>query len=198
LTPRGLDSYKFQVQPAALTQPSSEATAFISPEPEEGGPAEPSIRLTPLWLLAQFAPSPQLAYGDGTARYGMRWQLTPLLYSFGIHRELSPWRVFVVEPVVRQSGSVELFVGPEFIWSGGGLAKGWFWRSGVRSYFPLVERGEYLSVSIGASYFDFAGRSGVAYEVGAYALYGIVGVQLTWAPGGGPAATIATLRLRYF
>jgi hypothetical protein len=68
----------------------------------------------------------------------------------------------------------------------------------VRSYFPLVERGEYLSISIGASYFDFAGRWGAAFEVGAYALYGIVGVQLTWAPGGGPAATIATLRLRYF
>jgi hypothetical protein len=198
LTPRKRDSYKSQVQTAALPQPSSDARAFAAPMAQENKPAEPSIRITPLWLLAQLVPSPELAYGDGTARYGMRWQLTPLLYSFGIHRELSPWRVFIVEPIVRHSGSIELFVSPEFIWYGGGLAKGWFWRSGARSYFPLIERGEYLSVSIGASFFDFAGRGGAAYEVGVYSLYGIVGVQLTWAPGGGPAATIATLRLRYF
>jgi hypothetical protein len=185
------------VQLDATPQPSSAAYASAVVTHEEAA-AEPSIRLTPLWLLAQLVPSPELAFGDGVTRYGMRWQFTPILYSFGIHRDLSPWRVLVVEPIVRQSGSVELFFGPEFIANGGNFAKGWFLRVGVRSYFPLVERGEYLSVSLGASYFDFDGRGGAAYEVGAYVLYGIVGVQATWAPGGGPAATIATLRLRYF
>ena len=68
----------------------------------------------------------------------------------------------------------------------------------MRSYFPLVEHGEYLSVSVGASSFVFAGQWGAAYEAGVYALFGTVGLQLTVTPSVAPIATIATLRLRYF
>jgi hypothetical protein len=93
---------------------------------------------------------------------------------------------------------MELFFGPEYLVRGPGFWDGWLWRVGVRSYFPLVERGDYLSVSVGASLYDFAGQAGAAYEAGAYALFGIVGAQITWAPRGGPAQMIATLRLRYF
>jgi len=40
----------------------------------------------------------------------------------------------------------------------------------------------------------------IAYEAGAYVLFGAVGVQLTASPtpSAAPIATIATLRLRYF
>ena len=55
-------------------------------------------------------------------------------------------------------------------------------RVGVRSYFPVVEHGEYLSVSLGNVVLPLGGRSGVAYEAGAYVLFGIVGLQLTAAP----------------
>ena len=160
--------------------------------------AEPGARATPLWFLAQLVPSPEVAYGEGTARFGLRWQITPLLYSFGTNRRVRRWRTFVVEPLVRQSGSTEVFFGPEYLARGPRFSDGLLWRVGVRSYFPLVERGDYLSVSIGSSFFDLAGQSGVAYEAGAYALFGIVGAQVTWSPRPGPAQLIATLRLRYF
>ncbi len=68
----------------------------------------------------------------------------------------------------------------------------------MRSYFHLVEHGEYLSVSVGTSAFDFAGKWGAAYEVGAYVLFGIVGAQLTVGPVASPVAAIATLRIRMF
>lgn len=172
--------------------------AAAGDEGDEEEVTEPRVRPTPLWLAAQLAPSPELAYGDSGARFGLRWQLTPLLYSFGTNRRLSPWRAIVVEPLVRQSGSIELFLSPEYIVRGPTFGDGWLWRAGVRTYLPVIERGDYLSVSFGASCYAFAGGTGASYEIGAYVLFGIVGVQLTVSPRSGPAQTIATLRLRYF
>ncbi len=158
------------------------------------------MEITAPWLATQLVPSPELAWGQSQARFGFRWQVTPVLFSWGIHRGLSPWRFFVVEPFVRQSGSVELFVTPEYLWYGSSFSDGVVLRGGVRSYFPLVEHGEYLSVSVGASEFAFAGQSGAALEAGAYVLFGVVGAQVTVSPtpAAAPIATIATLRLRYF
>jgi len=173
------------------------ASAQSDAEQEESA-SDPAVRSALLWSLAQIVPSPEVAYGEATARFGLRWQVTPLLYSFGIYRQAWRWRAFVVEPFVRQSGSVELFLGPEYLVQGRGLADGWLWRIGARSYFPIIERGESLSVSVGTSYSELAGHRGVAYEAGVYTLFGLVGAQITWSPTGGEATTIATLRLRYF
>ena len=71
-------------------------------------------------------------------------------------------------------------------------------RPGVRAYFPLVERGEYLSASIGTSTYAYDDKMRVAYDVGAYVLYGIFGVQATIAPDNGPLTAIGTFRIRYF
>ncbi len=164
---------------------------------DEGGAAEPSVHVTLPWVATQLVPSPELAMGNGGARFGLRWQVTPLLFSWGIHHGLSPWRWLVAEPYVRQSGSLEIYVSPEFF-ATGSFGESWALRTGVRSYFPLVEHGEYLSVSIGSSHLLIAGRSFAAGELGAYVLFGVLGAQLTLSPGGGPIATIATLRVRYF
>jgi hypothetical protein len=163
-------------------------------------PEEPRVHPTLPWFLTQLVPSPEIAGGRHAGpELGMRWQVTPLLYSWGVHRGLSPWRFLVAEPLVRQSGSVELHVTPEYFPGyGSSFGDGWMARTGVRTYLPLVAHGEYLSASVGASYFHFAGRSGAAYEAGLYVLFGIVGVQVTGTPSPGPFAWIATLRLRYF
>lgn len=166
----------------------------------EQGPEEPGVHPTLPWFLTQLVPSPELAGGRHAGpRFGLRWQVTPLLYSWGVHRGLSPWRFFVAEPPVRQSGSVELYFTPEYFPGyGRSLGDDWMARPGVRAYLPLVAHGEYLSMSIGSSYSYFEGRSGAAYEAGLYALFGVVGVQLTASPSPGPFSWIATLRLRYF
>ena len=72
-------------------------------------------------------------------------------------------------------------------------------RPGLRAYFPLVQRGDNLAASIGTSFQQFQGKSSAAFEAGAYVLYGIFGVQLSYTPAPHqPLATIATLRFRYF
>jgi hypothetical protein len=161
---------------------------------EQGGATQPNVRPTVFWLVAQLIPSPEVAAGGASALFGLRWQVTPLLYSFGINRRLSPWRELVVEPLVRQAGSLELYGSPEYI----AIRDGLLLRAGVRSYFPLVEKGDYLSVSIGSSAYLFQEHGGAAFEVGAYAMFGMVGLQLTYSPTQAPIAWITTFRIRYF
>jgi hypothetical protein len=199
--------FPFHLAPAPLIAPCSE-----SPLPEPGPPAsatrvqwadvdtahDPELEASLVWALLQLVPSPELGAGDDGALFGLRWQLTPLLYSFATDARLDRFRSFIAEPVVRQSGSLELFVSPEYLALEGGAGARFGVRAGVRSYFGLIARGEYLSVSLGSSYFRFRDHEGVAYEAGAYVLFGSLGVQLTYAPGFDAASWLATLRLRYF
>jgi hypothetical protein len=175
----------------------SPRTATVIYAPADSA-TEPAIEPTLAWMLTQLLPSPEIAVGQGTGRFGARWQVTPLLYSWGVNRKLSPWRFLVVEPLVRQSGSIELYLSPEYLVYGSSAADGLLGRAGVRSYFPLVEHGDYLSVSLGASEYWFADRPGTAVEAGAYTLFGTLGVQATYSPSRSPAEWIFTLRVRYF
>lgn len=172
----------------------------IQPHPPELWPTIP-------WIVFQLLPSPEMAFGhtktiDTFGRgadevrpaFGLRWQLTPVLWSFGVHRSQPRWRFFVVDPFARHAGSIELSTSFEYI---GGHYDGTVLRPGVRVYLPLLEKGERLSASFGTSVYDANGLR-VAYDVGAYVLNGFLGLQLTVAPRHDALATIATLRLRYF
>jgi hypothetical protein len=148
------------------------------------------------WIVAQAVPSPQIVVHEQKSHFGARWQVTPILYSFGVNRRTAPWRAFVVEPFVRQSGSVELFVSPEFLAVDVRAVDRFSLRVGTRSYFPLVGRGENLSMSIGTSYGTFSGGF-VAYEVGLYVLFGFLGLQVAASPTP-DAPLIGTLSVRVF
>jgi len=163
------------------------------------GITEPQPYPSVLWIATQFIPSPELVNTDGNGiRFGLRWQVTPLLYSFGINRRLSPWRMFVVEPLTRQNGSLEWFLSPEWLNLTGRFETNWLFRSGFRAYFPLYRYGEYLSASLSASYYNFNGQQGVSYESGIYIFFGILGIQATYSPDMSGAPWLFTLRLRYF
>jgi hypothetical protein len=158
--------------------------------------AAPLPQPTAVWLGTQLLPSPQMVWTSGAARFGVRWQLTPLLYAFGQHPGLSPWRSLVVEPRQRHGGSIELFVSPELLL---GPEPTVIVRPGLRAYVPVVEHGEYLSLSLATSYQRIYGHEGVSLEAGAYLLFGILGLQLTWTPGPEqPVPWMITARVRYF
>jgi hypothetical protein len=166
------------------------------PDTDPGSAKEPDVKPTLVWVVTQLIPSPEIAAGQGDARFGLRWQVTPVLFSFGINRRLSPWRAIVVEPLVRQSGSIELYASPEIFT--GSLWGSAMIRAGVRSYFPVLAKGEELSVSLGTSYTNLSGTNGTAFEAGVYVLYGTLGIQLTYSPSPSPVPWITTLRFRYF
>lgn len=160
--------------------------------------SNPDIHPTIIWGVLQLIPSPQWINSSDGYRFGMRWQVTPVLYSFGINKKLSPWRYLISEPLVRQSGSVELFFTPEYLNIESNLKDKWLFRGGGRVYFPLWQRGEYLSASIAASYYNFNGLNGISYEAGIYLFAGVLGFQTTYSPSFTNSEWIFTIRLRYF
>jgi hypothetical protein len=192
--------------PGPATPPVPPFARVVAPEaPIAFGRVTPSPTFT--WVLLQLVPSPEIAVGrerrfdpEGhvdtapTTAFGLRWQLTPVVWSFGVHRSQPRWRYFIVDPLARQSGSLELSTSFEYI---GGQVNRVIARPGFRVYLPVVQNGEYLSVSLGTSAYAYDGLR-VAYDVGAYILGGFFGVQFTVAPAHAPLAGIATFRLRYF
>jgi hypothetical protein len=174
------------------------------PEPFEsiwadvGRARDPAVVPSLDWALWQLLPSPELGVGEDGAVFGLRWQVTPLLYSFATDARLSRWRWLVAEPIVRHSGSLELFASPEYLALDGGIGARFGVRAGVRSYWGVIGRGDNLSLSIGSSAFHFRDADGVSFEAGAYVLFGGLGLVLTYSPGFDAAPWLMTLRLRYF
>lgn len=181
----------------------------ISPQPERGYVyTQPLAYPSLLWIGTQLLPSPELAFGQlhepgplgsteerSKTAFGLRWQIAPVVWSWGVNRRTSRWRFFVVDPLARHSGSIELSGTFEYIW---GFVDRMLVRPGVRAYFPIAQRGEYVSVSLGTSTYAYDDKMRVAYDFGVYTLAGLFGLQATVAPYHGPLTTIGTLRIRYF
>jgi len=195
-------SWPRMLPPPCEPEPAFPPAAELRPA-EEGGQRRssataPGTTVTPGWLLTQLIPSPELAIGDEGGLFGLRWQLTPLLYSFGLDRRLSRFRAFVVEPLVRTSGSIELFFSPEYLALDTAFSRRFGFRGGVRAYFPVLEKGDYLSVSLGTAYARYDGRNAVSYQLGAYVLFGFLGFEQSFLPALDQARWISTLNLRFF
>lgn len=149
-----------------------------------------------VWAGAQLVPSPLLVTGRQHVGGGLRWQLTPLLYSFGIAER--PWRPFFVSPIARHSGSLELHVSPEWACCAPGEASSWLVRAGLRLYLPLLEHGEKLSWSLGAAYYRAAGKNGVSADLGLSTFNGVLGLNVTVSPWLTRREVMTALTIRYF
>jgi len=133
-----------------------------------------------LWAAAQLVPSPLLVAGARGPTAGVRWQVTPLLYSFGVTQRY--WRSFAVSPVARHSGAIELYLSPEWACCAANADSNWLGRLGTRLYVPAIGRGESLVVSVGGSYFYENRHHGGAAELGLYVLSSLLGISVTVAP----------------
>ncbi len=189
--------------PAAPRQPCPEA-ARVGPTPPElpddiaGWPSEPHVVITGTWLMLQLLPSPGVIHARGRAALTLKWQLTPWLWSFGIDPRLSPLRTFVAEPAVRYSGSVELVVEPQY-WAVFPAAGDRFGaRVALRSYFPVLHRGEYLSLSLSSGGLWFPRQGAASIELGAHILFGVLGLTAGVDAGPGFRALRYGLKVRVF
>ena len=150
------------------------------------------------WAAASLIPSPGVLMGEEGSAIDLRWQLTPFLYSFALREGITPVRLFVVEPLVRVSGSIELYVSPEYLSLAEDVEGRFGARFGVRAYAPLYHGGEYLAASIGSSFLYMDGRGSAAIEAGVYVFYGLVGAQIAYSPTLAGRSVLSTLSLRYF
>ena len=150
------------------------------------------------WLVFQAIPSPELVLAGERVAFGLKWQWTPLLYGFGLYRKVSPWRIFVVDPLARQAGSLGLILGPEYLGIGEHAPERWLFRAGLSLTVPIAERGEALALSLGAGAQVYRGDVGAHVEVGLSTAYGAFGLFLTASSQLAAAPLILTFRIRYF
>jgi hypothetical protein len=87
---------------------------------------------------------------------------------------------------------------PEFLDIGTSAEERWIARLGLRVTLPIAERGDTLSLSFGAGPWLRRNEIGASWEIGAYTLFGALGLQLTVSPGLRDAQYVVTLRVRYF
>jgi hypothetical protein len=166
-----------------------------------GEEQRPAVRITPVaaavvWGVAQLIPCPLYVASSNRVGGGVRWQITPLVYSFGVAAR--PVRAFIIEPVARHTGAIELYGSPEWACCAPGDATSFIARAGVRLYLPLIGRGEALTGSLGGSYYRAGDGDGPSVEVGVYALFASIGLTVTVSPRLTGREVISALHLRYF
>ena len=143
------------------------------------------------WTLFQAIPSPMLFEdnnnNNATVKFGLQWQVTPVLYSFNSNKYVSHFNFFFINPVKRFSGSVELFFQPEYVPGGFKYSdlNRFMFKSGARLNLPVFHKGEYLSFSLGGGYYYNKTTSGelidgMTYEAGVYSFFGMLGLKFNY------------------
>lgn len=147
------------------------------------------------WLPYQLIPNLSLYSSSAHSGFGFEWETTPLLYSFGMNKQISPWYSFVVDPPARFTGSIELSVAGQIFTTK--LGSSYFAYSGhMMAYAPLIERGEHLTLNFGAGIYRVADRTRIFKVAGISTLLGIVHFNIKHSPN--PTTWIGSLELRVF
>lgn len=150
-----------------------------------------AIDLSTAWVVAQAVPSPEIVHDREASHFGLRWQVTPFSWSWGIHRRARRWSLFTVLPSRRHSGSTEISFDPEWIRHEGFLA-----RAALRTYLPLVDRGEALSLSVASTAWSDGHSYGPGFEVALHTMSGFLGLAFSTATGLRATTTAFTLIVR--
>ncbi|MCX7833637.1 MAG: hypothetical protein N2490_05450 [Ignavibacteria bacterium] len=142
------------------------------------------------WALFQLVPSPVFFDdrndSDSQTKFGIRWNIIPVNYSFTANKFVSPFQFFKINPVRRFTGSVELFLQPELVTSVfeySNLQK-YSLSTGSRIILPVFNKGEDVAFSIGGKYTyrktkKHTTENSFGIESGIYFFGGILGLQYT-------------------
>jgi hypothetical protein len=133
------------------------------------------------WLPYQGVPSFTLYSGAPNTAFGFEWEITPLLYSFGMNKQISPWYSFIVEPPGRFTGSIELNLAVQVFTRK--IGSSYFSLSGsLIGFIPLLERGEHLTLNLGVSMYRFGERTPLFGVLGVSTHFGIVHLNVKHSP----------------
>ena len=147
------------------------------------------------WFPYKLIPNLTLYSSSPHSGFGFEWEATPLLYSFGINKQVSPWYSLIVDPTARFAGSVELTAAGQVFTTK--LGKSYFGYSGqLTAYIPLIEWGEYLTLNLGAGVYRVADRTRVFEVAGISTLLGFVQFNIKHSPN--PTTWIGSLEFRLF
>jgi hypothetical protein len=147
------------------------------------------------WLEFQAIPSMMVISHPGDIPFAFEWEATPLLYSFGMTRLVSPWYAFKVSQVARFTGSIELKATGQI--STRKMGSSYFGSSAqLIGHIPLIERGEYLGLNVGVAKYAFAGTSPWFKVVGVSTLFGFL--EFNFKQSSDPQMWMGSIEFRFF
>ncbi|MCX6145229.1 MAG: hypothetical protein NTZ35_18650 [Ignavibacteriales bacterium] len=147
------------------------------------------------WLTFQAIPSMMVISHPGDSPFAFEWEATPLLYSFGMTRLVSPWYSFKISQAARFTGSIELKATGQI--STRKMGSSYFGSSAqLIGHIPLIERGEYLGLNVGVAKYAFAGSSPWFKVVGVSTLFGFL--EFNFKHSSDPLMWMGTIEFRFF
>jgi len=147
------------------------------------------------WLQFQAIPSITILSSTSATQTGFEWEATPLLYSFGMTRLVSPWKSFIVEPPARFTGSIEFVVSGQILTEK--VGNSYFGGSAqLLGHIPLIERGEHLGLTVGIGSYSFSQSTPFFKVVGISTLFGFLHFNLKQSAS--PKLWVGSIEFRFF
>ncbi|MBI3004743.1 MAG: hypothetical protein HYY49_04935 [Ignavibacteriales bacterium] len=147
------------------------------------------------WLYFQFVPNLTWTSFPAQTNFAFEWEATPVLYSFGMTKLLSPWYSLIVEPPARFTGSIEFNVSGLLYTSKAGSSH--FGSSlQLLAHVPLIERGEHLALNAGVARYYVANSSPTFYVGGLSSLFGLLHLNVKYSAN--PKIWMTSLEIRIF
>jgi len=163
--------------------------------PLKGQDHPPNASKALVWSSLQLAPSFTWTTFPSATHFAFEWEAAPVLYSFGLNRLASPWKFFVATPVARYTGSIEAVISAQVFTTKPG-ASHFGYSAQILGHIPVVERGEYLSVSIGSARYHTNGQYNDFLVGGLSTLFGMLHGTVKYAPS--TEVWMTSLELRIF
>ena len=133
--------------------------------------------LSPAWIVLQAVPGVSWTVLPAETHTALEWEVMPLIYSFGMNKNVSPWHVLFATPPERFAGSIELLCSAQFYPAALGDSH-WGFSGQLLAHIPLIERGEYLGLNFGAARYAISGTSTTCVVCGAWTLFGFLHYNL--------------------
>ncbi len=134
------------------------------------------------WAILQTVPSLTWTAYPAQTHFALEWEVTPVLFSFGMTKLDPPWHFFIVNQPERFAGSLELNVSAQFYTSKIGTHR-WGLSGQMLAHLPLVQKGEYLGLNAGVARYTIAGVPSNYVVAGFSTLFGFVHFNVKYSPG---------------
>jgi hypothetical protein len=133
------------------------------------------------WLFMQAVPSVSWTCFPTQTHFAFEWEVTPVLYSWGMTKLDPPLHFFFVTQPERFAGSVEFNISTQLYTSQVGGSP-WGFSGQLLAHLPLVEHGEYAGLNLGIARYNIAGISS-NYIVGGFStLFGFFHYNIKYSP----------------
>jgi hypothetical protein len=133
------------------------------------------------WWQAQTIPSLSWTSRYGATNFSFEWEVTPVLYSFGIAKQARSWYFFIVDQQARSFGSVEINISGQI--SPSKITSTHFgWSAQLLGHLPIIEYGEYLGMNIGVARYMIGSLSSNYIVTGVWTMFGFFHLNFKYSP----------------